>query len=155
MKSNRDSWFVYLHCLHRTSPGVRLSSYKDSIAEKDVQSSKLILFRIYLGYLSSLLSLCSHIDVTSVHRHLTWSSTSPSTSPHTPPLTSPAPFAIRSSPALPVSNLISCCTRRRRLVTSSIGHHTIIKQFLSLCMRKTFNSAFFLLILLRDNHCRI
>lgn len=55
-----------------------------------------------------------------------WSSTSHSTSPHTPPQTSPAPFAIKGSPASPASSPISCCTRRRRLVSSTVKHETII-----------------------------
>lgn len=79
-----------------------------------------------------LLSLCSLIGVTCARRRLMWSSTSLSTSPHTPPQTSPAPCAIRSSPASPVSNLTSCCTRRRRWAAA-----WMIKHFLCVCIKKT------------------
>lgn len=51
-----------------------------------------------------------------------WSSTSLFTSPHTGHLTSPAQFAIKGFPASPASNLISCCTRRRRLASQLIEH---------------------------------
>lgn len=67
-------------------------------------------------FVSSFLG--SLTDVTTAHRPLTWSLTSPSTSPLTQHQTSLARSAIKGSPASPASNRISCSMRRRRLVTS-------------------------------------
>lgn len=57
-------------------------------------------------------------DVTTARRRSTWSLTSRSTNPRTQHPTSPARSAIKGSPASPASSRISCCTRRRRSVTS-------------------------------------
>lgn len=115
-------WFALLMSLFKHAEGTKCSF-----------SRKLKIYTVFLDYLLfkaapvesgmrnkegplTHLSFCSLIDVTSARRHLTWSSTSPSTSQHTQHLTSPARCAIKSSPALPASNLTSCCMKRRRSV---------------------------------------
>lgn len=72
------------------------------------------------------LFLGSLTDVTTAHRRLTWSLTSRSTSPRTQHQTSPVRSAIKGSPVSPASNRISCCMRRRRLVTSQPNRKPVV-----------------------------
>lgn len=116
MRCYRDSF-----CLHQEG---ELTATRTGLQRELSEMFYPHIIHCFLQFLSSL--PCSLIDVTIAHRHLMWSSTSHSTSPHTRPLTSPALFAIKSSPASPASNLISCCMRRRRWVSRPIKHKTIV-----------------------------
>lgn len=92
------------------------------MAQKEQKRIVKMLLRKVLKLISPT---CSLTDVTSARRRSTLSSTSPSTSPHTQPPTSPARCAIKSSPALPASNLTSCCTKRRRSVNQPAVHQFV------------------------------